>query len=200
MQDTLVVSAALDPYRLEVYDMLCSGWSVTRIYRYLEAVRHAKVPLQDIISMLASIPESDILPKTVLQKEFAGADIEIDAIGEMARLLRLQSERIGVALLLEKAVGERVPYVETASRVYWVMLREYVSTKQLVGEMPIPSSSNLPAVVDAQQQQLPRLRDLIINNFPTVHSPSDKDDIVDGEVVVKDLVDGPQSYTRAPSH
>jgi hypothetical protein len=196
MQDTPQIGELLAPYRLEVHDMLCSGWSPARVYRHLEVVRHVKVPLQEIIQFLATIPETELLPKTVLQQHFQDADIEVDALGEMARLLRLQSERLGTALLLETAVGERVPYVELASKVYWTMLQEYVAMKQAVGDFPVPGSL-LATTDDNKQQPLPQLRDLFIINNATMLTPAEQGAIIDGVVKEQDYPGGPQAYTRA---
>jgi len=192
MQDTPQIGELLAPYRLEVHDMLCSGWSPARVYRHLEVVRHVKVPLHEIINYLATIPEAELLPKTVLQQQFQGADIEVDALGEMARLLRLQSERLGTALFLEQRTGERIPYVEIASKIYWQMLQDYVAMKQVVGE--IPTTPSLPA--EGALQKLPPLRDLFIINNNMV-APVEQGATIDGIVTKQDYPGGPQAYTRA---
>ena len=207
MQDTYVVSDILEPYQLEVHDMLCSGWSPARVYRHLEIVRRVKVPLQDLNDFLISIPPSEILPKTQLQKEFDGADIEVDAIGEMARLLRLQAERLGVGLLLEQREGERLPYVDVASQVYWKMLKDYIDAKQAAGELPLSNVTSTLVTLDTPMQKLPMLRDLIIINnaaataakgYAAAGDGDDDDDVIEGEVEIS-YPGGPQSYVRAPS-
>jgi hypothetical protein len=185
-------SEALAPYATEVHDMLCSGWSPQRVCAHLISRRHAQVPIQDIILFKDTIPQSEFLPVSELAKRFKELDIEVDAVGEMGRLLRLAADRLGVAMSLETSTGQRIPYVDVASRNYWTMLREYVETRQGLGELPQAAKSaslTLPPSASNNPQQL-SLRALLMVEATTPTSEGDDDGVISG---------GPQTYKRMPA-
>lgn len=165
-----MIPASIEAYEIQIRNMLCSRWSPERVVSQMQTSYGVSVPVQDVVEFLESIPEEYMLPvaKETLQERFKRLDLEIDATGEMARVLRMASERLGVALKLEDTVGERQPYVDTAMGNYWKMLREYVATRQTLGELPI-AQKETKVQLDAGEatKALPSLKVLLLqqNNF-----------------------------------
>lgn len=176
----MTIPASVQPYETPIHNMLCSGWSPERIAYHLQTAFEASVPVEDIRDYRGTIPESELLPvpPASLQERFHRLDLEIDATGEMARVLRMAAERLGVAVSLEDTMGDRLPYVDTAMANYWRMLREYVTTRQTLGELPI-AQKETKVSLDAGDatRSLPNLRVLLMqNNY--VNSPDEI--VVDG--------------------
>jgi len=165
--DTKALPSVLAQHELEIREMLCSGWTPIRVHRFLKAVRSVEVPLQDISDYLGSIPKAELLDFTALQKRYNQINIQVDAMGELARLLRLTSDRLGAALMIEEASGTRLAYVDTVTASYWKMLSEYVEIQQSIGELPSTKGSNPPVQPGAAAQllggkPLPSLRSLLL--------------------------------------
>jgi hypothetical protein len=142
--------------------MLSSGWSASRVHQHIKLVYRVMVPLVDIKAYRELIPSEAMLPPVPLKEQFQDIDIEIDAVGEMGRLLRLSAERLQDALLVEELTEERVPYLDTAVKVYWKMLREYVETKQTLGVLPIAEKAVEVSVTAPPQQTQLTLRQILV--------------------------------------
>lgn len=165
--DEEALPSGLALHELDIREMLCSGWSPTRVHRFLKAVRSVDVPVRDISDYLGSIPKDEILDFTTLQQRYKQIDIQVDAMGEMARLLRLTSDRLGAALMVEESSGTRLAYVDTVTASYWKMLGEFIGIQQSVGELPSTKSGNPPVQSgDVAQllggKPLPTLRSLLL--------------------------------------
>ena len=205
----------IEKHQQELHDLLCSGWSAARVCSHMKTVKKVDIPLGEIIAFQNSIPQEEMLPVSDLSKRFLQLDLQIDAVGEMARLLRLSGDRLGVALTLEQASNQRIPYVDIATRNYWQMLREYVETRQTLGELPAPNKSigglTLTSATRAGDdgKTLPTLRAIMMVEASLGGNDDDDDDDGNGNGDVNDVdipvgdggengayPGGPQSYKR----
>jgi len=140
----LAVPESIAPYEQEVRELLCSCWSPPRIFSFMRETKNVIIPVADIYTYLDSIPADDILEMSILQAKYNNLSIKVDALGEMERLLRLSSDRMGAVINIEKSRLERIPYLDTAIAAYWKMLREFVAIQQSIGALPMKGATALP--------------------------------------------------------
>ena len=133
---TSVESVEGSGLKYEIFSLLCSGWSPHRISRHLARIEHIVVPAIDIRNFLNDIPPAFILPPTYLRRRLLQIDIEIDAIGEMARVLRTMEERLSIAVLADDVSPSGSTMVVKLSKEYFTMLERYVIARQKLGELP----------------------------------------------------------------
>jgi len=166
----------LAPYEQEIREMLCSGWTPARVTRFLKQVRTVDIAIDDVADYLTQIPKEDIVDFSALQRRYQNLDIQVDAMGELARLLRLVSDRLASAVNVEDMTGTRISYIDTATQLYWRMLVEFAELQQSLGDLPsikhgnspVPHT-NLPQLVGGAP--LPTLRALLIEVSDGAYAP-----------------------------
>jgi len=152
-------------HKEEILALLLSGWSPARVHQHIRTARHQDIPAQDIATLLATLPSDQLTDPTPLARRFPSM-VEFDAPTEMSRLLQLQANRLQIALALEGAGQQRLPYVDTAVRGYWKMLLEYVETKQSLGDLPLQTQKagtqiNFGLQLPGSSEGMPTLRALL---------------------------------------
>jgi len=85
----------------EIFSRLCSGWSPYRISREL-ARKGIQITPRDIKEYMEEIPPAYFLPPSRIRTRLLQLDVQIDALGGLARLIRIQEERVSTALLVEE--------------------------------------------------------------------------------------------------
>lgn len=142
----------------EIFTQLTSGWSPHRISRML-AQKGIQVTPLDINEYMHEIPPAYFLPTSYIRKRLLKLDIQIDALGELARLLRIQEERVGVVLLVEEQNPQQLT-TQTSRMVkdYFKMLIQFAELQQKVGELPTE-----PTQIDVTSggEPLPTLKELL---------------------------------------
>jgi hypothetical protein len=123
--------------RFEVIDMLCSGWTPGRIARHIYHTHGVSLPLKDIIGLWEAIPDAALLPPSKLSEKLQQVDLEFDALGLMARLLRINEDRLG------KLLGEEDQHSDTlfdqATELAELLAKQaasYVELKMKLGLYP----------------------------------------------------------------
>ena len=121
------------------------------------------------------IPKENIIDFTALQKRYKKLDIQVDAIGELSRLLRLVSDRLGAALSIEDKTQTRLSYVDTATQLYWKMLLEFAELQQSLGDLPsVKHGPPVPQLAIPQLlggEPLPTLRALLVEVSNGAYAP-----------------------------
>jgi len=142
-----------EPLKQEVFDKLCSGWTAAKISRDLLRSRGIALRPYAIKQFFDNIPASYILPPTHIRQKLMQLDIQVDAVGEMQRLLRITEERLATALLVEdlapdsnstasidgsKSKSPKGITVEGTrmTTIYWQMLKDFVEIQQELGDLP----------------------------------------------------------------
>jgi len=134
---TQVESVEQSGLKHEIFSLLCSGWSPHRISKHLARTESVFIPAIDIRDFLNDIPPAYILEPTYLRRRLLTIDIEIDAVGEMARILRTMEERLAAAVLADEVSPSGSPRVVKLSKEYFTLLERYVITRQKLGELPV---------------------------------------------------------------
>ena len=131
--DTKILAIQDSEHRQTIFNCLANNWSASRVHAYLIQTAQVDVPTSAIEEYRASIDKDAFLPVTYLQSKFKELDIEIDAIGELARLLKLSQERLDMALFLESISHPLYIIVDQQKREYWNLLREYLAIQKGLG-------------------------------------------------------------------
>jgi hypothetical protein len=126
----------------QIYNMLCSGWSVWQVVIVLAQTEGLTLDVKAVQAYSERIPQERYLPATSLIKHFLGVKVITDPLGEMEMMLRLSQERLS-ALLEEEQGGqdsdEREKGVSKRSRAnveinsYWRKLREFAELQDKLG-------------------------------------------------------------------
>lgn len=123
---------------IEVKEMVINGWPATRIFRHLRSNYQIDCPLSVIADHISRVPESDRLPPAGLDKRHH-AEVRIDPLQEMQRILREQGIRVEAALTVEDVSNASATSVSHIARdelqAYFKMLQDYVSTAQSLGQL-----------------------------------------------------------------
>ncbi len=146
-------------HKREIFDLLLSGWSPAKVARNLYKQHGVVMAPHEIANFLTVIPPAMLLPPSYLRKRLKQIDITIDAVGELGRLLALQSERLDAALVLEEVTQKPLPLTDKLTKTYWKMLLEYTDKLQSIGDLPTE-----PVKIEAgpgRDSGLPRLKDLL---------------------------------------
>ena len=170
----LLAPGAFSEYQYAIRAMLCSGWSAARVAEHLQETKGVQVPVAQIEAYLSTIPEKEKLENSVLQERYKALDVKIDALGEMARLLRLSSDRLGASLSIEVMTKERIGYTDVAIANYWRMLGEYIEVKQGMGLLP--TATKVPSLNPGEasgSSDLPTLRAMFNVQVNTGVQPSE---------------------------
>ena len=180
---TNAVALPTTQYDTEIRAMLRSGWMSANVVKHLLLIHNATVPIQTVEAIKATLDPEEMLPLSTLQQRYSNLDLVTDAQGEMERLLRLQSERLGTALTLETAGKARLPYVDKAVRSYWTMLVEFVAVQQSLGSLPsVKNASKLPQL-PTMPQDTPTLRGIMSMVFEATAPPSTRMTPSDGDTI-----------------
>lgn len=147
----------------DIFNMLCSNWSPSRISKHLFRAKGIKLTPTAINTFLKEIPPAFVLPPSFIKKKLLLLDITIDSIDELGRLLKIQEERVAAALLLEDLSpgGSGKGITIEATRLikeYEKSLLAYTELMQSLGEIP-----EEPVKVDLTSggETFPTLRQLI---------------------------------------
>lgn len=152
-------------HKQTVFNCLANNWNAERVHAYLMQTVQVDIPTSAIQKYRDSLSEDDFLPVTYLHSKFMELDIEVDAVGELARLLKLKAERLDMALFLESVTHPLHPVVDQQMREYWDLLKQFLSVQKELGFYAADTtrskgpSNVLPAGI--QPDQIPTIRHLI---------------------------------------
>jgi len=162
-------------HKQDIFNCLANNWSAERIHAFLLQTDGTNISIDAIKEYRNSLPDDVFLPITYLQSKFKELDIEVDAVGELARLLKLKAERLDMALFLESCTHPLNPIVDEQARGYWNLLREYLAIQKGLGFFTVDTASNrLPANVP-------------VGEIPTIHAllelvPTERATSIDADV------------------
>ena len=131
--DTKIPAIRDSEHRQTIFNCLANNWSAARVRAYLIQTAQVDIPTSAIEEYRVSIDEDAFLPVSYLQSKFKELDIEIDAIGELARLLKLKAERLDFALFFESVTVPLHTIVDQQLREYWDLLRQYLAIQKGLG-------------------------------------------------------------------
>ena len=126
-----------------VFDMICSGWTPASISRHLVRNLGVQVRPYAIKKFADNVPPVLVLPPSFIKTKLNEIDVQIDAVAEMQRLLKVTEDRLSTALLIEdiapdegstKSKGITVEGTRM-TQVYWQMLQDFVKVQQSLGEI-----------------------------------------------------------------
>lgn len=155
----------------KIYRLLVSGTTPEAVAQYIQTSDSLTLDPDIIRTYLETIPPDQILPPTYLQEKYLGADITIDPIGHIFRIVYMMEERLGAALVVEAAVG--IPSGDTTDLAESVfgMLESTTRLLQRIGELPdktVRATPETPAGPSIPISALPLLKDVLggSNNPP----------------------------------
>jgi len=162
-----------------IFNCLANNWSAARVHIYLMQTAHVDIPISTIQAFKDELNEDDFLPITHLQRRFRDLDIEVDAIGELARLLRLKAERLDAALFLESVTHPLHTIVDQQLHEYWDLLKQYLAIQKGLGFFAVDTVSNvLPAGV--LPGEIASIRQLVEMKFTSQNvEHNTEDDVID---------------------
>lgn len=131
--DTEIVAIKNSEHRRTIFNCLANNWSAARVHAYLMQTAKVDVPTAAIQQYRDSLKEDDFLPVTYLQSKFKELDIEVDAVGELARLLKLKAERLDKALFFESISHPLHTIVDLHIHEYWELLKQYLAIQKGLG-------------------------------------------------------------------
>jgi len=121
----------------DVFTLLCSGWSPFKISRYLHKTEGLIIPPADIKEFMTEIPPAFFLPPSYIRKKLLKLDVRIDAMGDLARLIRIGEERLSAALLAEEQNPEALnAKVSRMVKQQFEMLVKFAELQTKVGDLP----------------------------------------------------------------
>jgi len=152
-------------HKQAIFNCLANNWSAGRIHAYLLQTVQVDIPTAAIQQYRDSLDKDAFLPISFLQSKFKELDIEVDAIGELARLLKLKAERLDLALFLESVTFPLHSIVDQQLREYWDLLKEYLAIQKGLGFFAVDTVSNagLQNVLPANMPpgEIPSIRHLL---------------------------------------
>jgi hypothetical protein len=125
-----------DQVRYEIIDMLRSGWSPPKITRHLYHTLNLEIPPTHIVELRDALPPVALLPPGKLTERLQYVDLEIDALGDLGRLIKINEKRLDKLLELE---GDNIQQFEATDELIKLMvrqLREYLELKMRLGLLP----------------------------------------------------------------
>ena len=145
------------------------------------------IPTAAIQQYRDSLDKDAFLPISFLQSKFKELDIEVDAIGELARLLKLKAERLDLALFLESVTFPLHSIVDQQLREYWDLLKEYLAIQKGLGFFAVDTVSNagLQNVLPANMPpgEIPSIRHLLELRIISEKAPR-RQEPIDADVMV----------------
>jgi hypothetical protein len=143
-------------YEQEIYECLTSGWTPARVSHYIERTYGTQITKEAIREYRNSIPKNLIIPPSYIRSKLLELDIQVDAIGDMARVLKIMEDRVGTALLSESIAGAPMETTNHIISAYWRMLEEYIVFRQRLGELP-----SEPIKIADVSEAKPKLGDIL---------------------------------------
>lgn len=131
--DTDIPSVKNSEHRQTIFNCLANNWSAARVHAYLMQTAQVDISTAAIQQYRDSLGEDVFLPVSYLQSKFKELDIVVDAIGELARLLKLKAERLDQALFFESISHPLHTIVDLQIREYWDLLRQYLVIQKGLG-------------------------------------------------------------------
>lgn len=147
-----------------IFNCLANNWSAERIHSYLLQTMQINIPTSAIQTYRDQLDEDVFLPISHLQHKFKELDIEVDAIGELARLLKLSQERLDMALFLESITHPLNTIVDQQKREYWELLKQYLAIQKGLGFFTKDTTSRDPQDVlpaNITPGEIPTIRHLL---------------------------------------
>jgi len=139
---TEILSIKNSEHRQTIFNCLANNWSAARVHAYLIQTAQVDISTRDIQGFRDQLDEDDFLPVTYLQSKFKELDIEVDAIGELARLLKLKAERLDIALFVESISTPLNSIVDLQIQEYWNLLRQYLTIQKGLGFFAVDTASS----------------------------------------------------------
>ena len=164
--DTDIPTIKNSEHRQTIFNCLANNWSAARVHAYLMQTAQVDILTRDIQAFREQLDDNVFLPISYLQSKFKELDIEVDAIGELARLLKLSQERLDMALFLESVtVTPLNTIVDQQKREYWNLLKEYLAIQKGLGFFAVDTagSAGLQNVLPANiiPSEIPIIRHLL---------------------------------------
>jgi len=134
--NTSIESIEESGYKHEIYNMLCSNISPSRVSRLISVRYGYFIAPQDIHKFLKLIPEAHILEPTKLMARLDGLEVETDSIVELMRVVRVMDERLDILLDVEGANGPPSPEVDRAATTLFDLHTRLIAVQQSLGLLP----------------------------------------------------------------
>lgn len=125
-----------DQVRFEVIDMLRSGWSPSRIVRHLYHTLGIEIPPPHVVELREALPPAAFLAPGKLAEKLQFVDLEIDALGDLGRLIKINETRLATLLELEKDNVQNFEATDELIKLQTKQLREYIELKMKLGLLP----------------------------------------------------------------
>jgi hypothetical protein len=119
--------------------MLISGWSPESVSAHFASLG-TEVPATTCAALRAALPPEAFLPANLLSEHFGGRAVRVNAVDELHRVLALQRERLGAALLLEEIDGAPAGSTTNLAAAYFEMLERTIKLQQSLGQQPNPTA------------------------------------------------------------
>lgn len=148
-------------HRHLIFNCLANNWSAERVHAYLMQTVQVDIPVMAIQEYRDSLDKDAFLPISYLQSKFRELDIEVDAIGELARLLRLQAERLDMALFLESCTHPLSAIVGQQIHEYWDLLKQYLAIQKGLGFFAVDTTAHNVLPANVTPIDIPTIRHLI---------------------------------------
>ena len=162
LPSTDILAIEQSEHKIEIFGLLCSGVSPARTVTLMQQRYGAALDVEDVQAYAEQIPKEYFLEPGELQKRANYVDVEVDAIGEMASILRFMKDEVTVAILATKLTsGDGTVTADTHKLVarYWTMLRKFEELRGELGLVPVASK---PETTLPSTETLPSLRDLVL--------------------------------------
>ena len=181
--ETEIAAIKNSEHRQTIFNCLANNWSAARVHAYLMQTAQVDISTRDVQAFRDQLDDDVFLPISYLQSKFKELDIEVDAVGELARLLKLKAERLDTALFLESVTYPLHTIVDLQIREYWDLLRQYLAIQKGLGFFAVDTVSNagLQNVLPANilPSEIPTIRHLlelkITAEMPRRSEPIDAD-------------------------
>jgi len=181
---TNVLTIENSEHKQTIFNCLINNWSPARTHTYLIRTAGVSIPVDAIKEYREQLDETDFLPITYLQSKFREIDIEVDAIGELARLLKLKAERLDTALFIESVTRPLLGIVDQQFHEYWDLLKQYVTIQKGLGFFTVdttPVQDLLP--VGTPPSEIPTIRALLEIIPAKKQQRSDMPDVIDAVAI-----------------
>ena len=157
-----IESIANSGLEAEILDCLRSGWSPSRISKYLFSTAKIVVSPAEIGGWLDDLPPEQVMPPSFLRRKLLMLDLQVDVTGEMARVIRLMEERLSGAMLAEELSHQPMTQIPRLADQYFDMLERYQKARQSLGELPATGAGEGGTVINNPQTVVVRsVRDII---------------------------------------
>lgn len=139
--------------RIEVVDMIRSGWTPNRIVKHLYHTLGVDVPVEHVTELRDAIPKALLLPPSELASLLNDVDLQIDVLGDLGRLIALNRDRLARQIQAEKTNEACFESVDDIMEGTAKLLAQYSKLQMDLGLLP---------------QQMPEMRLHLESATPTV--------------------------------